>query len=307
MDIAFAADRAYLPHAAAMVRSVLAHVAPEDVRLHLLHHPALAPADLHRLELMVTDLGGSLTCHGIDDSRLAGLPATGRISAVMWYRIFLPDLLPAAARALYLDCDIVAADDLTPLAHVDLDGRAVGAVHNVPYGGADDATRVGLDPMARYFNSGVLVMDLDRWREREITNRLVAFALAEADRLVFPDQDALNVVLGDDRAVLDPRWNCQNTLFHSPEAGEVFGAAAVRAACASPALVHFEGPALAKPWHYLSRHPYRAVYLQHRAATPWPEGVIEGRTLTNQLLRHLPRRVMLGALAAQERRRTEAA
>lgn len=308
MDVAVAADRPYLPHAATLARSLLVTQRdPGAVRLHLLHPPDLDPVDLHRLEAMVTDLGGSLVTHAVADPRLADLPAAGRITEVMWFRILLPDLLPDASRVLYLDCDIVATDDLAPLFDLDLGGRAVAAVHNVPYGGADDLGRLGLDPAHRYFNSGVLLLDLDRWREREVTDRLVAFATAAAERLVHPDQDALNAVLGDDRAVLDPRWNCQNTVFHSPVAAEVFGAAAVRAACAAPALVHFEGPSLAKPWHYLATHPYRDVYLRHRAATPWPHEAIEGRTLTNRILRHLPRRVMLRALAASERRRAEAA
>lgn len=256
---------------------------------------------------MTEDLGAALATHEVDDPRLAGLPGAGRISTVMWYRILLPELLPDVDRVLYVDCDVVATADVGPLATVDLGGAAVGAVHNVPYGGADDDARVGLADGQRYFNSGVLLMDLDRWRERRTTDQLVAFARTETERLVFPDQDALNAVLAGDRAVLHPRWNCQNTLFFSPEAAAVFGHDVVRAACNDPALVHFEGPALAKPWHYLSIHPHRATYRRHRAATPWPEGVVEGRTLTNRILRHLPRRVMLRALAAQERRRSEAA
>jgi hypothetical protein len=43
-----------------------------------------------------------------------------------------------------------------------------------------------------------------------------------------------------------------------------------------------------KPWHYLSKHPYRATYLTHRAATPWPDVAIQGRTLCNRVLRPLP-------------------
>ena len=47
-------------------------------------------------------------------------------------------------------------------------------------------------------------------------------------------------------------------------ADDVFGAAAVAEARRSPALVHFEGFKIDKPWHYLSKHPYRKAYLEHR-------------------------------------------
>src|SRR3712207_7725637 len=52
------------------------------------------------------------------------------------------------------------------------------------------------------------------------------------------------------------------TLFRS--GADVFGAEAVAAAQATPAIRHFEGPGVAKPWHYLFEFPHRDVYLAHR-------------------------------------------
>lgn len=87
-----------------------------------------------------------------------------------------------------------------------------------------------------------------------------------------------------------------NSLYLLPEATAVFGAEVVREACTHPAIVHFEGPALAKPWHYLNKHPFRRAYAAHRAATPWPDVPVTGRTFGNRLLRPLPTKLTLGVL-----------
>lgn len=288
IDVACAADAGYLPHAAAMVHSLLTADPPAEVRVHLLHPPALPLRDRRELTAMVSGLGASLALHEVADAVVAGLPEMGRISRVMWHRLALPAVLPDVARVLYLDCDVLVRRSLAPLWELDLGGCAVGAVTNVfpPYlVHRPDALEM---PRDAYFNSGVLLLDLDAWRARGESERIAAIVRTERERIVFPDQDALNLALWRDRLPLHPRWNCQNAIlsFHTAEA--LLGAAMAADARADPAILHFEGGAWAKPWHYLSDHPYRQMYFDHRAQTPWPEVRVEGRTAANRLRRHLP-------------------
>lgn len=277
MDVALAADSDYLPHAATVLHSLLTSNPPSSVNAHLLHPPTLSSKAVGRLRAMVEDLGGSICFHNIDPVAVAGLPSMGRISQVMWYRLLLPDLLPETHRVLYLDCDTLAMDDLSPLWRLDMHARPVAAVSNVfPRDLLHIPAHVGV-PADSYFNSGVLLMDLDAWRGREFGGEIARAAIDHPDRLVFPDQDALNIVLAADREPLHPRWNAQNSVFYFAWAEEVLGADAVREARSDPAILHFEGPAQAKPWHPRSTHPYRETYLEHRRRTPWPRrGLLAG-------------------------------
>lgn len=290
LEVACAADSAYLPHAATMIHSLLQRHGPASI--HLLHPEGLDDDVLATMADWVEHHGGTLRVHAIADRVVEHLPALPRLPRVMWYRIFLGELLPQSERVLYLDCDTLVVDSLEPLWATSLDGYLLGAVDNVA--DADDAPR-------GYFNSGVLLMDLDRWRNEACAEQIAAFATERGGRLTFPDQDALNTVLGAQRLALHPRWNCQNSLFYLPGARAVFGEDALREAVDSPAILHFEGPELAKPWHYLSKHPYRDTYLAHRAETPWPRVVLEGRTWPNRLLRPLPARAIAPALRARRR------
>jgi lipopolysaccharide biosynthesis glycosyltransferase len=289
IDVALAADEAYAPHAATVFHSILVVNDPETIRVHLLHPPEFSPTAIREIAAMVEGMGGSAAFHAIDGDAVRGLPSMGRISRVMWYRLLLPELLPYVDRVLYLDCDTLVLDRLAPLWQVEMSDSPLAAVSNVfPMDLRQRPQQLGLGELG-YFNSGVLLMNLDLWRARSYGEQISRLAREDPGRLIFPDQDALNIVLGDERVNLHPRWNAQNSVFYFPWAVEVFGEKMVTEARSAPAIVHFEGPAYAKPWHYGSTHPYQQSYLEHRAQTPWPGVRLEGMPLRERLRRLIRR------------------
>jgi lipopolysaccharide biosynthesis glycosyltransferase len=288
IDVACAADEAYTPHAATVIHSVIVGNPSGRVRVHFLHPPRFPNEAIEQLRDMALGLDASIVFHEVAEGAMSSLPSMGRISEIMWYRLALPELLPTTQRVLYLDCDVIVLASLEPLWELDLGGRAIGAVTNVfPPDLLHRPVDLGLAP-GDYFNSGVLLMDLDTWRAEDWAARVLARARSDAQRIVFPDQDALNLEMHRSRLPLHPRWNCQNSILYFRTGEKLLGAVPTAEARAHPAIVHFEGPDWAKPWHYLSRHPFRDKYLDHRAHTPWPELKLEGRTLKNRVRRVLP-------------------
>jgi len=277
LHVACAAEGSYDAHSAAMLHSVVGHAAPHRTHVHYLHGPAYPKRSAVRLGRMLTGLGALLSFHRIDPDRVAGLPIVDEFTAAMWYRIFLPELVQAD-RVLYLDIDTIVADSLEPLWQIDLSDRYLGAVTNVfqPHHVHRPAS-LGLVGPEVYFNSGVLLMNLHEMRHDDSTTALQEYAAAHPD-LEWPDQDALNVVLGARRLPLHPRWNFMNSM-RFPWSAEVFGAEVVEEARRRPAIRHFEGPDENKPWHPGSQSDDRALYLAHRRQTPWRRSRLEGRRL----------------------------
>lgn len=276
MHVAFAADERYLPHCATALRSLAVANPGVVIEVHFLHAPEFDRRSLRLLESM-SDGELVITPHAIDPSAVAGLPAWGRIPTTMWYRILLPDLLPDIERVLYLDADVLVLDSLAGLWSRDLEGCYVAAVTNVPEQHMlGHAATLGLPGPERYFNSGVLLLNLALMRRDGCAAALRDCALGNLDRLLWPDQDALNLVLGERRSALHPRWNLMNSIRIFPWSADLLGRAAVGEAIQRPAIVHFEGPAENKPWHVLCNHPHRAVYREHRRQTPWPDFQREG-------------------------------
>ena len=269
LHVACAAEGAYDAHSAAMLHSVLTSGGPMDVHVHYLHGPAFPARSLARLERMVDGLGGGFSPHEVAPARVARLPVVEEFTVAMWFRILLPELLADTERVLYLDVDTLVVDDLGPLWRTDLSGSYVGAVTNVlmPHH-RHRPGELGLSDDA-YFNSGVLLMNLEAMRADGCTQAIADYAAAGGPTLAWPDQDALNVVLGGRRTPLHPRWNAMNSL-QFPWAADVFGEDVVREARERPAIRHFEGPGQNKPWNRGSDPGDRARYLAHRRRTPWP-------------------------------------
>jgi lipopolysaccharide biosynthesis glycosyltransferase len=286
--MACTADAAYAPFCATMLHSLLSRNADCDIVINFLHPPELDDSIKGGISHMVDRLGGAIRWHAVADAKVAGLPPMRGIERVVWYRLFLPELVPDAERILYLDADTLVMDRLRPLVETDLSGHPLAAVQNVmkPDMRQGLAQR-GLPTTTRYFNSGVMLVNLAAWRADDATGKLLDLGRRHADRLIFGDQDALNMLFQDSYRPLHPRWNCQSSFeFWNEDAREVFGDAPVAEALASPAILHFEGPAVFKPWHYLYPYRHGKAYWQYLRSTGLPMPRLEGRTPRNILYKH---------------------
>ena len=291
MHVACAADGAYVPHCAAMLHSVLDQRGGRQLSVHYLHGPGLETSSRDAVARMVEGGSAAITFHEVPEAVVADLPVQGYFTPAMWYRILAPELLSELDRVLYLDADIIALDSLAPLWDMDLDGAIVAAVTNVlePQH-AKRPRQLGLPESQQYFNTGVLLMDLTAMRREGSTAALCDYARRSGEELIWPDQDAYNVVLGARRLELHPRWNCMNSFWLFEASVAAFGSRAVAEARTNPAVRHFEGPGLNKPWHYMCDRPLRDAYLVHRRQTPWPRFRFEDATIANRA-RRLVRRL----------------
>ena len=291
MHVAFAIDAGYLPWCATAIRSLLDHCDASRLVVHVVHdgtierHPRLTA-----LRDMVERSGAALELHRPDPGTTSALPAVDRFGSIVWLRFLLPDLLQMTSRVLYLDADTLVTDDLEPLWDADLHGMPIGAVSNVVARPLwEHVHSIGIPDARDFLNSGVLLMDLDRLRAEGSLAALVSTAASRADDLLWPDQDTLNIVFAGRWHHLHPRWNAQNSFWTwAPLAEEVLGPLALAEAKADPAVLHFEGPSVCKPWHLLGQHPFRTQYWDTLRRTPWRDAEPEDRTIATRLISHLP-------------------
>jgi lipopolysaccharide biosynthesis glycosyltransferase len=272
LDVACSARRDYLPHTATMIASLTAN-AGLGLRVHLLLGADVSEPEAEAVARMAADRGAELVVHRIGDARLEQLKTTTTLPTAHWYRVLLPELLPEVGRALYLDGDTIVVEPLAELAGLDLGGCRLAAVTN-PFPDNESAARLcaglGVEP-ERYFNSGVMLLDLEALRADDAPARVIAYAAENAERLFLPEQDAMNAVLAAQRLPLAPRWNSMIGVDRLAWSERLFGAEAVREARERPAIRHFEGSDANKPWHPGAEPEHRRLYESYRRLTPWPE------------------------------------
>jgi lipopolysaccharide biosynthesis glycosyltransferase len=287
LHVAFVTDRAYLPWCATALLSCVDQHPSGDLHVHVLHDGTLAAAEEDQLRALAP--ATPVSVHAVDPEAVQHLPAIDRFGHIVWLRFLLPELMPHVERVLYLDADTFVAAPLTALADLDLEGAPVGAVLNVTQPADEQRLRaVGLDPEA-FFNSGVLLLDLAALRRVGFIAQVADAVSALGGDMQWPDQDVLNIVFRGRWHRLHPRYNAQNSLFDwAALAAQAHGPEARQAALDDPAIVHFEGPVVCKPWHVLSQHPWRDRFRAVLARTPWSGVGLEDDRPVTRAIRRLP-------------------
>ena len=255
-----AADARYGGYAGIMLASVLRANPGESLDIHLLSD-GIRARDRRKLDVLVTRAGSRLTVHDVAD-RLAGYSdgVGNHLSRTAYARLLIADLLPASlSRILYLDCDIICTGALRPLWQLGEQVAAMPLLGAVPdRTGERWKTWLGLPIDAPYFNSGVLLINLAAWRERDIAGQIIAWMAANPDKLALADQDAINASLWAEIIPLADCWNLQIGLDSGP-----LPAARLKEAT----LLHYTSAH--KPWRFRFRGLGAEIFLRHKRQSPW--------------------------------------
>lgn len=233
--------------------------------------------DAKDLSLAVSHLGKILPGFSFiqaSSKPLEGFPVNGHATVATYFRLLLPELLPMSVnRVIFIDSDTVITDSLGSLWNLDLQGKSIAAVAEHRISCKDHGHEFG-----SYFNAGIMLADLQKWRQSSLLERGRTFANAHPDRMRHWDQDVLNHVFKNDWIAIPDRWNaCPHLFGLTPEYKDydyVF-TDDEREAQSNPAIVHFAGPGPVKPWNSQCKHIYKDHYLAAKADTPWASTPLE--------------------------------
>ena len=212
------------------------------------------------------------------------------ITAASFYRLLAADLLPSdTRRALYLDGDIICTGSLSDLFETDLNGCPVAMCFERENAQMSAFNRLGYPPHDGYFNSGVILLDLDAWRSENITCAMLDYLKENAKKLLWHDQDLINATLHGRIFPLDLSYNITSTCFYvfywlQEEKNDYYARQtqflprddweALKIAVERPRLVHFFG---AKPWFLESDNPFAPVWRCFYSASPWGNEPLQWR------------------------------
>lgn len=211
-------------------------------------------------------LGQEVVIKEISSSTVSGLTESNRFPKSIYFRFLLPDILQDADRVLYLDCDILVRENISDFYNTDLDGYACAAIEDQR--GDDITIHNRILMFSKYFNSGVLLMNLDYWRKNHVAQQLIEYLRKYPERCWFPDQDALNAVLEGKVKFMSYRYNLQGEML-SHRCYLQLSAQKWKdldEAVSHPAIIHFTD--INKPWYKECRHPYRMEYQALATSVP---------------------------------------
>ena len=186
---------------------------------------------------------------------------------------FLPDDVD---RILYLDGDTIVLGSLEELESLVVDDdKVIGAVIEATV----DRSRLGAlgiegEP---YFNSGVLFIDLEKWKSIGAEQLLIDYCRRHKNDIVAPDQDAINGALKGMIQPLLPCYNwCNSYVFYPYRVlkklmGDIayYEQDAFKTAVEHPVIVHYLGEE--RPWRAGNTHKYCDEYQRYLSKTVYAD------------------------------------
>lgn len=264
IHVVCAADANYAPYAGIALSSVLGANRADEIHLHVLSD-GIKPKDITRMSRMACRAGARFSSYDIEQVLQSSLGLSDQVSyysRTAYGRLFLGDLLPRdIRRVIYLDCDVVCVSSLRELWQRGEGLKLMAAVRDV-WVDRDSKHKLsmGIPTDRAYYNTGVLVINVEAWRNGNVGQRLIGF-IRERRKARYVDQDAINSLLGAEITELPRQWNAMVT---SPIPGDA------DAQMKHAAIIHFFGGF--KPWHFgyrLRMGTGAAAFRRAKAVSPW--------------------------------------
>lgn len=264
INLLISVNNCYLDKAEIMLHSLRRYNA-EEITVYLINR-SLNYHQIRKLGNYLQHLMISLKVINVSETELDELPVfKGRFSVEMYYRVIAQFLLPKSVdRIMWLDADIVICGNISDFYHQDFEDKLLAACPDALCDSEEIVTiksKLGLPKEHIYFNSGVLLLNIEALREKTQINEIVKTAQSISKNFTYPDQDLLNYLYSSQIKYCDQnRFNCLVISLGKLTQAQIDGIV----------VLHYAGPQ--KPWlfyylHELSKAsvPYlREIALQGR-------------------------------------------
>ncbi len=211
----------YAKFVGASMASIFENTASE-VTIHILHDKTLTTDNRNKFSTLAESRNQAVKFYNVEVLCADNLAAIkkffpkvdkSRYTFGAFYRLFIPTVLPAdVAKAVYLDGDTIVNLDISELWNIELGDKIFGVVteaqNNVNAASYFLLCRDAVIKAEDYFNSGVLLMNLEALRaSEELVTGGVRFLLDNPKYDQFPYQDVLNYCFATRAQKLPVKFN----------------------------------------------------------------------------------------------------
>lgn len=265
--IAFSGTSNYLVHIGVTIYSILASNEENAFHFHLFMNDVGAE-DKKRLENLVHQFQCKITIYYVNDSFFKELIRENAIAAA-YYRFIIPPIVAKedVKKVLYLDGDIMCQGNLKELLTCDITNNIAACVQDTSPQYAK--MRAKIIHSKEYFNSGVMLINIQQWIENKISEKAMKLAIKwrqQGDFRILNDQDILNVLLMNKFILVSGKYNY---IYHM-DMKSIYQKQVDLVYTNEAVLIHFAG--LVKPWRtWVQDLPGVQKYALYREKSPWRE------------------------------------
>lgn len=195
-----------------------------------------------------------------------------------YLKMFFDTLLPElTGYLLYIDCDTAITGSLSELTDLDMQDKVIGMVMDSLV--INSKKTVGMQFDDRYYNSGVILIDVERWKKFHCAERILNH-IKNVRTYGTVDQDVLNVVLKEEIFTLPIKYNLQpihleysynlySKVYKHKET--YYSKGEVEEAVKTPLVIHYLRYIGESPWNADNVHPGKVYFDKYLAMSPWAD------------------------------------
>ena len=280
VSLAFCFNNAYCPLASGAISSLIRHTSNQyQYEIYILQDD-ISEQNRFMISSLNDKENVNINFVEVDFNKLTqeDIGYNSRVTKYTFTRLFLHNIFPNLDKILYLDSDLIVASDVAEIFNQNLDGYGIGVCldpitqkgieklkialldkktpgfeeYKYQYDYFSKYLELSDDEIIKYFNAGVLLMDL-----KKAGNALDKFLPKLLKKQYYlPDQDILNIIFKSDKKILDPKFNVFDIRTFD----------FITKTSKYPVIIHFNGPikpvdTMARPmaysyWEEVSRTPY---------------------------------------------------
>jgi lipopolysaccharide biosynthesis glycosyltransferase len=260
IHIACALDDNFLMTTGVMLVSLFETNKANKIHIHIFS-ANLNEENVNHLKAITERYGGDFEFYHLASSIFENFNFNERISLASYYRILIPEIINKNInKILYLDGDMIVNGDLLPLWETDLNDYVIGASDDIVAIDVKEFYRLEIPKEFGYFNAGMVLINTEKWRNDNTTQKVLTFLTENKEIIKFHDQDGLNKILFDKVKKLPVKWNQQVGIYCCKPnfIRSVFPGMDLEKTTKNPVIVHFNGKE--KPWNYVSLHPFTKMF-----------------------------------------------
>lgn len=281
MNVIMSSDEKYAPYMGITITSILENNKKFDnIIVHVLDG-GISSENLNKMDVLKKKY--SFFDYKIYDASIIKnwMPELkkGSIGELLGYgafgRLFIHKFLSDDVdKVLYLDADIVVDNDLYGLYNTDLSENYCAGVIDIL--NTRWIYELGMDKDTIFVNSGVLLINLKKWREDNVEKKFIEF-MNKSHGTDLNDQNVINSVFTGSIGILDLKYNFINELsdfsyhkhLHRWKLKDYWSCQEFENAKKNPSVIHYAAPFFMKPWVENSKTYMKKVYLNYKKISPW--------------------------------------
>ena len=281
LNVLYQSDDNYAPQTGVSILSMLENNQHfESIHIYVLSD-GISKDNLARIDQVCSDYGRHLHVIETDDilRELKELNVTPfRGGYTTYFKLLAIDGVQTDNDLLLqIDGDTIINEPLDGLFDIDLSGKVCAATYECVQNEYKEL--IGLKPMEKYYNCGVLWINQAFWREYQCREKIIKHLTEERSRYFTVDQDIINVLFRDKIVYLPIAYNVNSGFyvygidesFYIYDLDPAYYATKqeVRDAVKHPIINHCMGPMTGRPWEQDNYHPQNDKYDYYLMMSPW--------------------------------------